>query len=179
MSTSSLFNQYFEQAAKRAAQNRTPGATLGGPADPLKSYSLLNQTAAQTPESEMESGWSLGQSLIDILSTGSYAGAGLGKGIGEAAQKIQQGDLFGGIGSVLAGPGQGIAERRTWSDNLKDLGVEEGPASGFGLAMAYSWWSNWCWNKRNNPWCSFCSWCDKSWRYLLKASFRRSFKEIS
>jgi hypothetical protein len=135
MATSSLFNQYFEQAAKRAAQNRISGGTPGGPADPLKSYSLLNQTTAQPTKSQIESGFSLGQSFIDILSTGSYATAGLGRAFGEASQKVQRGDLFGGIGTILGGAGQGIADRRTWSDNLKDLGVEEGAASGWGLAL--------------------------------------------
>ena len=132
MGTSELFNAYFQQVAKNAAQGKTPST---GAADPLKSYSLLTSNTPKPTGQSKEGGFSAGQSLIDILSTGSYATAGLGRAFGEAAQKIGRGDLFGGIGTVLGGAGQGIADRRTWSDNLKDLGVEEGPASGWGLAL--------------------------------------------
>jgi hypothetical protein len=132
MGTSELFDQYFQQVAKQAAQKRTtPTPSSTG----VTSSSLLGKDGVKTTGSGMESSWSLGQGIIDFLSTGSYAGAGLGRGIGEAVQKTQQGDLFGGIGSIIGGPGQGIAERRTWSQNLQDLGVSEADSAGWGLAL--------------------------------------------
>jgi hypothetical protein len=132
MGTSELFDQYFQQVAKQAAQRKTtPTPSSTG----LTSSSLLGKGGVKTPDSGVEGAWSLGQGIIDFLSTGSYAGAGLGRGIGEAVQKTQQGDLFGGIGSIIAGPGQGIAERRTWSQNLQDLGVSEADSAGWGLAL--------------------------------------------
>ena len=132
MGTSELFDKYFQQVAKQAAQNKTtPTPSSTG----ITSSSLLGKDGVKTTGSGVEGAWSLGQGIIDFLSTGSYAGAGLGKGIGEAVQKTQRGDLFGGIGSILGGPGQGIAERRTWSQNLQDLGVDEADSAGWGLAL--------------------------------------------
>jgi hypothetical protein len=132
MGTSELFDKYFQQVAKNAAQNKTtPTPSSTG----VPSSSLLKQDSLTPITSGVEGAWSLGQGIIDFLSTGSYAGAGLGKGIGEAVQKTQRGDLFGGIGSILGGPGQGIAERRTWSQNLQDLGVDEADSAGWGLAL--------------------------------------------
>lgn len=132
MGTSELFDKYFQQVAKQAAQNKTtPTPSSTG----ITSSSLLGKDGVKTTGSGVEGAWSLGQGIIDFLSTGSYAGAGLGKGIGEAVQKTQRGDLFGGIGSIIGGPGQGIAERRTWSENLQDLGVSEADSAGWGLAL--------------------------------------------
>ena len=132
MGTSELFDKYFQQVAKQAAQNKTtPTPSSTG----VPSSSLLKSDSITPTTGGVEGAWSLGQGIIDFLSTGSYAGAGLGKGIGEATQQVQRGDLFGGIGSILAGPGQGIAERRTWSQNLQDLGVSEADSAGWGLAL--------------------------------------------
>jgi hypothetical protein len=132
MGTSELFDKYFQQVAKQAVQNKTtptPSST-GAP-----SFSLLKSNNITPTTGGVEGAWSLGQGLIDFLSTGSYATAGLGRGIGEAAQQAGRGDLFGGIGSILSGPGKGITERRSWSKNLQDLGVSEADSAGWGLAL--------------------------------------------
>jgi len=132
MGTSELFDKYFQQVAKQAAQNKTtPTPSSTG----VPSSSLLKSDSITPTTGGVEGAWSLGQGIIDFLSTGSYAGAGLGRGIGEATQKAQRGDLLGGIGSIIGGPGQGIAERRTWSQNLQDLGVSEADSAGWGLAL--------------------------------------------
>lgn len=89
---------------------------------------------------EREQGFSLGQGLIDALSVGTYGVAGAGRKIGENIQSIQQGDVGGALDlfnpfTNLASLGQGIQDRRTWSDNLKDWGVEEKDTFWPGLAM--------------------------------------------
>jgi hypothetical protein len=132
MGTSELFDKYFQQVAKQAAQNKTtPTPSSTG----VTSSSLLGKDGVNATGSGVEGAWSLGQGIIDFLSTGSYAGAGLGRGIGEATQKAQRGDLLGGIGSIIGGPIQGITEKRTWSQNLQDLGVSEADSAGWGLAL--------------------------------------------
>jgi hypothetical protein len=84
--------------------------------------------------------WSLGQGIIDTLSAGTYLTAGIGRKIGENAASVSQGDLGGALDmfnpiSTLGAGVQGISDRRTWSENLTDWGAEQGPASGFGLAL--------------------------------------------
>lgn len=83
---------------------------------------------------------SLGQGLIDALSVGTYAVAGAGRKIGENVQSIAEGD--GGAALDLFNPftniaslGQGIQDRRVWSDNLQDWGVAEEDTFWPGLAM--------------------------------------------
>jgi len=131
MATNKAFEAYFNQVAKNVASGQKK---VSDTAAELSQYGKL-ETTEPTGGTAPESAWSLGQGIIDFLSTGSYAAAGLGKGIGEAVQKTQSGDLFGGIGSILGGAGQGIAERRTWSQNLQDLGVGEADSAGWGLAL--------------------------------------------
>ena len=84
--------------------------------------------------------WSLGQSVIDILSTGGYATAGITNKVGQNVAAIQRGDLGGLLDllnplSVIPAAGKGIAERRTYSQNLRELGVEDKTATWLGLAL--------------------------------------------
>lgn len=131
MATNKAFEAYFNQVAKNVSSGRPKSFDTSAE---LSKYGKLS-TSEPTGGPVAESAWSLGQGIIDFLSTGSYATAGIGKGIGEAAQKVQKGDLLGGIGSVLGGAGQGIAEKRSWSQNLQDLGVSEADSAGWGLAL--------------------------------------------
>ena len=84
--------------------------------------------------------WNLGQSIIDILSTGGYASAGVTRKVGENVAAIQRGDLGGLLDllnplSTLPAAIKGVNERRTYSENLKDLGVEGDAATWLGLAL--------------------------------------------
>jgi hypothetical protein len=84
--------------------------------------------------------WSLGQSIIDILSTGGYATAGITNKVGQNVAAIQRGDLGGLLDllnplSAIPAAGKGIAERRTYSQNLRELGVEDKTATWLGLAL--------------------------------------------
>jgi hypothetical protein len=84
--------------------------------------------------------WSLGQSIIDILSTGGYASAGITNKVGQNVAAIQRGDLGGLLDllnplSVIPAAGKGVAERRTYSQNLRELGVEDKTATWLGLAL--------------------------------------------
>jgi len=84
--------------------------------------------------------WSLGQSIIDILSTGGYASAGITNKVGQNVAAIQRGDLGGLLDllnplSVPGAAAKGVAERRTYSQNLRDLGVEDKTATWLGLAL--------------------------------------------
>jgi hypothetical protein len=81
--------------------------------------------------------WSLGQAIIDTLSSGSYLTAGIGRKVGENVEAVSRGDAGGALDlfnpfSTLNAGVQGIGDRRTWSDNLKDWGVEEGSTGGVG-----------------------------------------------
>jgi hypothetical protein len=84
--------------------------------------------------------WSLGQSVIDILSTGGYATAGIANKVGENVAAAQRGELGGLLDlmnplSVIPAAGRGVAERRTYSQNLKDLGVDDNTSTWLGLAL--------------------------------------------
>jgi hypothetical protein len=84
--------------------------------------------------------WNLGQSIIDILSTGGYASAGVTRKVGENVASIQRGDLGGLLDllnplSVIPAAGKGVAERRTYSENLRDLGVDKNVSTWLGLAL--------------------------------------------
>jgi hypothetical protein len=84
--------------------------------------------------------WSLGQSVIDILSTGGYATAGVANKVGENVAAAQRGELGGLLDllnplSVVPAAGRGVAERRTYSQNLKDLGVDDNTSTWLGLAL--------------------------------------------
>jgi hypothetical protein len=131
MATNKAFEAYFNQVAKNVSANRPKSFDTSAE---LAKYGKLS-TSEPVGGPVAESAWSLGQGIIDFLSTGSYATAGIGRGVGEATQKIQGGDLLGGIGAVLGGAGKGVAEKRTWSQNLQDLGVSEANSAGWGLAL--------------------------------------------
>jgi len=84
--------------------------------------------------------WSLGQGIIDILSTGGYYTAGMTNKIGQNVAAVQRGelggllDLLNPISNIGAGV-KGVTERRTYSDNLRELGVEGDTATWLGLAL--------------------------------------------
>jgi hypothetical protein len=137
MGTSELFNTYFEQVARNAARGQTPST---GAADPLKSYSLLKDSTPQQSDSGVEGGFSLGQSLIDILSTTSYGTAGVVNKIGQNLRAAGRGEIGGVLDlfNPLSTPGafqKGIAEKRSNIQNLVDAGMSEQDAAGLGLAM--------------------------------------------
>jgi len=84
--------------------------------------------------------WNLGQGIIDVLSTGGYATAGITNKLGQNIASIGQGeigaitDLINPISNIGAA-GKGIADRRTYSENLKELGVSDKVAPWLGLAL--------------------------------------------
>lgn len=89
---------------------------------------------------EKQGAWNLGQWVIDVLSTGGYATAGLTNKVGQNVAAIQRGEIGGFLDLVnpLSAPGamaKGIAERRTYSENLKEMGVDESVAIPLGLAL--------------------------------------------
>lgn len=89
---------------------------------------------------EREPDWNLGQGFIDLLSSGTYLTAGIGRKVGENVQSIQEGDVGGALDLInplstgLAGV-SGISDRRTWGDNLNDWGVDEKASPWLGLAL--------------------------------------------
>jgi len=99
------------------------------------------ETANSAMAANQKSGaWNLGQSIIDILSTGGYASAGITRKVGENVAAIQRGDLGGLLDLLnpLSVPGaavKGAQERRTYSENLRDLGVEKNTSTWLGLAL--------------------------------------------
>jgi hypothetical protein len=136
MATDPRFDAIYKQIAARAAtgnQQKFDTSAL------LAKYPTNAQPGSYATE-KVDNGWSLGQGIIDFLSTGSYATAGIGKKFGENVAAIQRGELGGGLDlinplSILGGAARGVDEKRTWSENLQDLGAEEGPAAGWGLAL--------------------------------------------
>ncbi len=89
---------------------------------------------------ERQGAWNLGQSIIDILSTGGYATAGLTNKIGQNIAAVQRGEVGGFLDLInpLSVPGamaKGVIDRRTYSENLKDLGVDDTTATWLGLAL--------------------------------------------
>jgi hypothetical protein len=112
----------------------TSGASSGSK---VSSSSGIDWGAAKQNK---QGAWSLGQSVIDILSTGGYATAGITRKVGENVAAIQRGELGGLLDlvnplSVIPAAGRGVAERRTYSQNLRDLGVEDKTATWLGLAL--------------------------------------------
>lgn len=84
--------------------------------------------------------WNLGQWVIDTLSTGGYATAGLTNKVGQNIAAMQRGEVGGFLDLVnpLSVPGavvKGVADRRTYSENLKEMGVADAPATWLGLAL--------------------------------------------
>ncbi len=130
-------NPQSDDLYKRIAQtlvrgNRTPTQAAFGPSAPSRFFNEPIQAPEATGSPEQ---FSLGQGIIDVLSSGTYLTAGAGRKIGENVAAARAGDVGGIVDafnpfSLLQGGVQGIADRRTWSENLKDWGVEEGNDTG-------------------------------------------------
>jgi hypothetical protein len=115
----------------------TSGATAGAKTANTAGSSGIDWGAAKKNQ---PGAWSLGQSIIDILSTGGYASAGITRKVGENVSAIQRGDLGGLLDllnplSTVPAAVKGVQERRTYSENLRDLGVEGPTATWLGLAL--------------------------------------------
>ena len=89
---------------------------------------------------EQQGAWNLGQGIIDVLSTGAYASAGLTNKIGRNLAAIGRGEVgaiadlvnpFSGIDAIT----RGVSDRRTFSDNLIEMGVSREAAIPLGLAL--------------------------------------------
>jgi|688.fasta_scaffold22376_2 hypothetical protein len=149
MATNPAFDAFFKDAAARIAQNRKIG---GGQSEYELAKLSTFKPGAFNEAKKAETDWNLGQGIIDTLSTGTYAVAGLGQRVGESFTKLGQGDLsnvvgdvvgniplsnfFGAEGGLFGAAGKGIQEKRTWSQNLTDAGVtDEGTAAAAGLAL--------------------------------------------
>jgi hypothetical protein len=117
----------------------TSGASTGAKSTSTVSSSTgIDWGSAQ--KKNQPGAWSLGQSIIDILSTGGYATAGITNKVGQNVAAIQRGELGGLLDllnplSVIPAAGKGVAERRTYSQNLRELGVEDKTATWLGLAL--------------------------------------------
>jgi len=116
----------------------TAGATAGAKTANTASSTGIDWEAAK--KKNQPGAWSLGQSIIDILSTGGYASAGITRKVGENVSAIQRGDLGGLLDllnplSVVPAAVKGVQERRTYSENLRNLGVEDKTATWLGLAL--------------------------------------------
>jgi hypothetical protein len=138
MATSSEFDAVYQDIAKRIAQGRT--GTGSGTPDYQKLYPSIDPQRGIGPAGKMEGAWSLGQGIIDVLSTGTYLTAGIGKKLGSNITAAQQGEAGGVLDALnpfsLIGAGfQGIADKRTWSQNLQDTGMSEEEAMWPGLAL--------------------------------------------
>jgi len=70
----------------------TAGATAGAKTANTASSTGIDWGAQKKNQ---PGAWSLGQSIIDILSTGGYASAGITRKVGENVSAIQRGDLGG------------------------------------------------------------------------------------
>lgn len=111
MPTNPDFENYFQSIAESIAnKNRTSPKrnTWSGFAADVPAASGQQQTGSTSSQQKKESDWNLGQGLIDLLSTGTYAVAGIGQG-------LAKGDF-----NILGTAAKGINERRSWQQNLKD-----------------------------------------------------------
>jgi hypothetical protein len=137
MPTNSAFDAYFKDAAARLSQNKT----IAPQSNPWANYKPITPKVTTPLDDAMGVAGNLGQGLLDFLSTGTYAVAGIGNRIGESVGKLAQGDFSNVVQdiipgyNVLAAANQGIQEKRTWSENLTDLGADEGTSTWAGLAL--------------------------------------------
>lgn len=137
MPTNSAFDAYFKDAAARLSQNKT----ITPQSNPWANYKPIKPKATTPIDDAMGTAGNLGQGILDVLSTGSYAVAGIGNRIGESFTKLGKGDFSNVladltvVGGLAAGIGEGVAEKRTWSENLTDLGADEGTSAWAGLAL--------------------------------------------
>lgn len=134
MPTNPAFDAFFKQSAANVANPATAK-------DPWANYAAAAKTGETiSTAAKKANDWNLGQGFIDLLSTGSYAVAGIGNRIGESVSKLQRGDASNvladltGIGAIT-GAVQGVQQRKTWSENLKNLGVGTADAAGWGLGL--------------------------------------------
>jgi hypothetical protein len=148
MATNPAFDAFFRDAAARLAQNRQIG-----PANPNPYAGSTFKPTEFNEAKKRETDWNLGQGIIDTLSTGTYAVAGIGARIGESVDKLAQGDFSNvipdiagtipgvnfldptGRGGLFGATARGIEEKRTWSQNLKDAGADDTTAAAAGLAL--------------------------------------------
>lgn len=89
---------------------------------------------------QQQGAWNLGQSVLDVLSTTTYASAGLTNKIGQNIAAIGRGEL--GAAADLINPAsgldamvKGVSDRRTYSKNLEEMGVDRNTAVWLGLAL--------------------------------------------
>lgn len=111
-----------------------------------KTTTASNQSAIDAYEAERANpakaagAWNLGQWAIDVLSTGGYATAGVANKLGQNVNAARNGEIGGVLDALnpfssVPAAMRGIAERRTYSQNLKDLGANDAVATGLGLAL--------------------------------------------
>lgn len=119
----------YKRIAATLAQNKqTPSQAVGAQ---RIAPSRFFAESTPMPAKERAQDFSLGQGIIDVLSAGTYLTAGAARKIGQNVEAARAGeagamvDAFNPL-SLIAGGISGIADRRTWSENLKDWGVEEG-----------------------------------------------------
>jgi len=136
MPTNSAFDAYFKDAASRIAQNKT----IQAPSNIWAGYKPTFKKEPTALDQAAGVAGNLGQGILDFLSTGTYAVAGVGQRVGESFAKLGQGD-FSNVLPDIVGAGfvggiqKGITEKRTWSDNLKDMGADETTSAWTGLAL--------------------------------------------
>ena len=125
MPTNSAFDEYFKQAAARLAQNRT---NVTSAANPWANFKPTPQPTAL--DQTFQTAGNLGQGILDFLSTGTYAVAGIGNRIGESVNKLNKGDFSNVLQdvtplyNVFAAAKTGVETKRTWSDNLRAIKSE-------------------------------------------------------
>jgi hypothetical protein len=142
MATTPQQDDLYKRLAQTVARRR-PGQQ---PSAGVNLDALIGTSPAPTsfqpmaPNPPREPDWNLGQGFIDLISSGTYLTAGMGRKFGENVQAASQGDL-GGVAdmfnpfSALGAGFSGISDRRTWGDNLKDWGVDEDKSPWLGLAL--------------------------------------------
>jgi hypothetical protein len=136
MPTNSAFDAYFKAAAARLAQNKT----ITPSKNPWEGYKPYKPEEVTPVDSAISVAGNVGQGVLDFLSTGSYAVAGIGERVGESVNKLGQGNFSNVLADItgmgaIQGAGKGIADKRTWSENLKDLGADDTTATWTGLAL--------------------------------------------
>jgi len=90
---------------------------------------------------EKDQGFNLGQGFIDVLSSGTYATAGIGQKVGENLKAFKEEEDMGGLldlvnpFSAIGAAGGGLQNRRTWTNNLEEWGADEKTSQWAGLAL--------------------------------------------
>ena len=134
------YDNRYEEVAKLLSSSAPRAAS------PSQSWQSIlptgNASNATTPTTPLkrESDGNLGQAFIDILTSGSYATAGIGQKIGENFQAVKEGNIGGALDylnpfSIIPAAVKGNVDKRVWADNLRDMGVDDKTAVGAGLAL--------------------------------------------